>query len=284
MTLDVRRARGPAAATLRHEVEMLQRARHPGVIEVRSVEDQGSTIEVVTRGGYANIADANLTSDERASAAEYLSTTVNDLHQIGVAHGALTLDNVLIDEHRLPVLTGFSHAVLIDHPTHPLARADNEALAAVITRLTGAPPALPTTRPTTPPTKNRPRRWIAASICGAIALGAYAVIRHPARRAPPLNYHGGVLSFRGTAFHVGEAGDVLAAGRWHCAATPTIALLRPQTGEIWTFATWPSPSHPIAAMPLATVSGADALATRSDGKCDVLLVRRRHAPTLVLKP
>jgi hypothetical protein len=44
-------------------------------------------------------------------------------------------------------------------------------------------------------------------------------------------------------FALGEPGDVLLLGRWHCARAATPALYRPATGEVFYFSQWAKPGR-----------------------------------------
>ena len=83
----------------------------------------------------------------------------------------------------------------------------------------------------------------------------------------------GVLSLGGVSYAVGEAHDVAAVGRWACGA-PSLALLRPSTGQIWLYGAWPSGIAPVRPSLGAVVPGARRLAISHGAKCDTLFVVR----------
>lgn len=83
-------------------------------------------------------------------------------------------------------------------------------------------------------------------------------------------YQGGTLTVGPARFAVGRPGDVAAIGRWYC-GDATLALLRPATGEIWTFGPWPVGGTSVAAHLAGAVAGAVRLAVVRHDRCDTLL-------------
>jgi hypothetical protein len=146
-----------------------------------------------------------------------------------------------------------------------------------------------------------PSRWPRAFVAAVIAIVAALVFagviadghRRAARRtgapgcivgssAPTCaTYEGEVLTTRGAQFAVGQPGDVVAVGRWRCSEA-TLALLRPQTGEVWVFDRWPVGDEPVVGSPLGRVPDAIGLGMRASGHCDALLAVRRDGATAVL--
>jgi hypothetical protein len=60
-------------------------------------------------------------------------------------------------------------------------------------------------------------------------------------------------------FELGQPGDVVMLGAWHCDGTTMPALLRPATGEVFVFDAWASPGHDVTVHPAAVVHGARTL-------------------------
>ncbi|HZQ28691.1 MAG TPA: hypothetical protein VFA94_13425 [Acidimicrobiales bacterium] len=60
-------------------------------------------------------------------------------------------------------------------------------------------------------------------------------------------------------FTVGQRDDVVIAGDWACSGTATPALLRPATGEVYVFPSWPGAGQRVAGRLVATVAGAVGL-------------------------
>jgi hypothetical protein len=83
----------------------------------------------------------------------------------------------------------------------------------------------------------------------------------------------GLLSVGGVSYAVGESDDVAAVGRWDCGA-PSLALLRPSTGQIWLYRGWPSGTAPVRPSLGAVVPGARRLTVSHGATCDTLLVVR----------
>ena len=101
-----------------------------------------------------------------------------------------------------------------------------------------------------------------------------AVERQQAAGAPPgpggpppsLELSQGVLTFEGARYQVGQPGDTAAAGDWACRGRPTLVLLRPATGQLFTFDQWAEEGRDVTARPLGRVEGATGLrATDADG-------------------
>src|SRR5712692_7840779 len=89
--VEERSAVGEAATRLRHEARILQHARHPGVVELVELrEAEDGTVSVVTAliAGQA-LAGQRFSVSEVARVMAVLATTVADLHEVGVAVGAL---------------------------------------------------------------------------------------------------------------------------------------------------------------------------------------------------
>lgn len=76
-----------------------------------------------------------------------------------------------------------------------------------------------------------------------------------------------VVEADGRRFAVGEPGDVVAVGDWACTGRPTVAVLRPATGDVFVFATWASPGGAAEAGAAARVPRAVALRPGDDPTC-----------------
>jgi hypothetical protein len=145
----VRKGHGEAGRVLHREAVLLGRARHPGVEELLGQTTQGDTVEVVTAfvsGAPAPKAVSSVT--EVAGVMTVLATTVADLHDIGIVHGAVGGTRVIVGRDGRPVLVGFEQATALDGPpgrwpTSPLAAADTQALGALMAQLLEAVGAAP---------------------------------------------------------------------------------------------------------------------------------------------
>lgn len=82
-----------------------------------------------------------------------------------------------------------------------------------------------------------------------------------------------VLTVGGRRYRVGQAGDEVLVEDWDCDGTPTPALLRPGTGEVFIFPRWIERAE-LAVEPVLQVAGAEALVSEvTPGGCPTLAVR-----------
>lgn len=80
---------------------------------------------------------------------------------------------------------------------------------------------------------------------------------------------------------VGQAGDVVAAGDWDCTGRTTVAVLRPGTGEVFLFDTWPTQGHAVEVPSTALVEGAIGF-DRTDARCGPPRLRRADGAPFTL--
>lgn len=111
---------------LRHEATLLARAAHPGVVEVVSTRPGSLRLR---HAGTAVARLGPLAPDHAAAVVRRVATTVDDLHQLGLAHTRIDGDHVLVDAHGRPRLCGFAEAVDADAATRA---ADVAALGALL--------------------------------------------------------------------------------------------------------------------------------------------------------
>jgi hypothetical protein len=141
-------------ARLAHTASVLERARHPGVVELRSFRDEDERAELIVAWvASATAADLpHLPVRELAGLVAAVADTVADLHGIGIVHGALRAEHVLVAGDGRPVLCGFGDArVAGPGGDPPRPSTDVAALGALIDALLGAtdpPDATPTRRGT----------------------------------------------------------------------------------------------------------------------------------------
>jgi hypothetical protein len=102
----------------------------------------------------------------------------------------------------------------------------------------------------------------------------------PPGRACPA-YRDGILSVDGARYAVGARGDVAVTGRWSCGAA-LLALLRPATGAVWVYGTWPAGAASISPTLSAVIDGARRLAVVAGDHCDTLDVVRQDGTRLPL--
>jgi hypothetical protein len=106
-------ATSPAARSrLEHELAVLRVAQHPGVVTLVDVHDDHTGLRVRTAFcGSRTLADVgSLPTARVAGVVAALATTVADLHDLGIAHGRLAPDHVLIASDGRPVLCGLGDA------------------------------------------------------------------------------------------------------------------------------------------------------------------------------
>ncbi len=108
----VKRARDDESrARLRGEAMTLERARHPGVVELVGIteDDTETALSTLWLGGGA-FTTVEVPLRKLASLAASLAATIADLHDRGVAHRRVTPDHVLLDGLGRVVLVGFAEA------------------------------------------------------------------------------------------------------------------------------------------------------------------------------
>ena len=133
-----RRATGPDGEALRREAEILERARHPGVVElVAATTLDGATELLIADPRGRPLAELALSLEEVAGVVVALATTVADLHDIGIAHRGLVADAVTVADDGRVVLDGFASAIRLDGspaswPHHPAARDDDAAVGELL--------------------------------------------------------------------------------------------------------------------------------------------------------
>src|SRR5690606_29281617 len=72
---------------------------------------------------------------------------------------------------------------------------------------------------------------------------------------------------------LGEPGDVVVLGSWHCDGDASAALLRPATGEMFFFSDWAGQGEPLTVGASRQVAGAVGIRADPDGDgCDRLVV------------
>jgi hypothetical protein len=97
-----------------------------------------------------------------------------------------------------------------------------------------------------------------------------------------LRYSDGILTAGSARWQVGVAGDQVATGDWRCRGHGDLALLHPETGDVFIFDGWAAPDHDLAAAAAGRIEGGFALrASPGSGpgqSCQRLLVDRRDGP------
>ena len=109
----VKRSSDPrTGAALRAEGELLRMASHPGVVEVIRSQASGQGWELILRRvrGSDLVQQPCWTTEEVAGFGAAAATTLADLHDLGVVHGRIGPEHLLVDESGRPVLCGFGQA------------------------------------------------------------------------------------------------------------------------------------------------------------------------------
>lgn len=117
-----KRAESPQeAARLRHEAQLLEAARHPGVVEVLSLDGDPTQPVLLTAhvDGPTLAAAGLLPVQEVAGVLAAVAATLADLHQLGIVHGNLSDDHVILGRDGSPVLCGFGGGGRVgERPVH----------------------------------------------------------------------------------------------------------------------------------------------------------------------
>ena len=132
----VKRAGPDSAEALRREGERLERASHPGVVQVLSSTPttDGWELRLAHAGRPLSVARTDaFTVAQTAGLAAAVASTLADLHQLGVVHGRIDASHVLVGDHGRPVLCGFG-----DGSTPASPEDDVSALGTLLVGLLGS--------------------------------------------------------------------------------------------------------------------------------------------------
>jgi hypothetical protein len=192
----------PARDRLRREAAALRRGAHPNVVRLASFLDTTDRTELHLEhaGDHTLVTTAPPDGPAAVAFAASLAATVADLHGLGVVHGRLTPDHVVVAPGGRPVLCGLSEAQLGD------TTSDIRALATLLEVLASEVPA---------PGNRRDRRALATLLHAADRarngqpvptatdlarlLGAHPVTSYvpaPASSAPPSSAPGSAIASR----------------------------------------------------------------------------------------
>jgi tRNA A-37 threonylcarbamoyl transferase component Bud32 len=344
------------AERLRHEAQVLEVARHPGVVELVAAGADAVTLRLVD--GEPLSERTTRPGDELVVVAAAAAGTLADLHDIGVVHGSITAEHIVIDRRGQPVFCSFGRGAIDGGPDAPAAFGDVAALARTLaaaadpatarwicsaaakvnhgrrparrlaTRLAADTPTrripaaaaavkrgrrparrLPTGGAADalklPSRRHRRGALLTAAVAAAALLSVALVVlvapatgpsRASAPRpvAPPcpavdqgcrpILRTAGVVTVASGRYRIGDPGDQVVVGRWHCrGALP--ALLQPATGEVWAWDSWAGSAGALPARLLTRIPDARAVSVDPvPSGCDRLLVRRRDGEVVVIRP
>ncbi len=182
-------ARGTdAVERLEHESAVLVRAGHPGIVEVVGLNhpsDGEAELDTIWVGSHSLETMHCRSAAQLASLMIGATTTVADLHELGIAHGGIRASRVLVRDEGNPVLCGFGHAVEL----HDLDQRDRDAVVSADVEALGRMTQLLLDRDVghepTPDRRIRtilgPRRWPSGQVRALSAVAAAATSEDAAR-------------------------------------------------------------------------------------------------------
>ena len=100
------------ALRLRREAEVLDRAQHPGVVELVGCREVDGVVTLYTSfvGAHTLETSPPLPLNQAGAVVAMLAATVSDLHDLGIVHGRIDPSHVLLGPARRPILCGFTGA------------------------------------------------------------------------------------------------------------------------------------------------------------------------------
>ncbi|HEC09559.1 MAG TPA: hypothetical protein ENI86_08330 [Acidimicrobiales bacterium] len=112
--LVVKTGSGPEAERLRHEARVLAAVDHPGVVELIDVADSDGRVRLATAwiDGVDLVGEPPTTLIEVARTMAAVARTLADLHEIGIIHGDVSAEHIVVDSVGRVTLCGFSRALL----------------------------------------------------------------------------------------------------------------------------------------------------------------------------
>jgi hypothetical protein len=123
-----------SAELLRHERDVLEQVRHPGLVELAPDVDLTDPPMVATfLAGRSTLADRPpSTPTDIATAGAQVAVTLRDLHAAGWAHGAIEAGHCILGQAGGIVLCSLRRAVEISDVHHPAAADDVAQLVAML--------------------------------------------------------------------------------------------------------------------------------------------------------
>ena len=116
------------ALRLEHEAAQLEAARHPGVVELVGVDGHGiGSILLTAHVDGPTLAEVGrLPLEESAGLLAALASTLADLHVLGLVHGAVCPEHVIVGPGGRPVLCGLAYGGRSGEPAGPPALLPRE--------------------------------------------------------------------------------------------------------------------------------------------------------------
>jgi hypothetical protein len=110
------------AARLDQEAASLEAGRHPGVVELVGVDGHGVGAALLTAhvDGPALSSVGQLPLEEGAGVLAAVASTLADLHALGLVHGAICADHVILGPGGRPVLCALGYGGRIGEPAGPV--------------------------------------------------------------------------------------------------------------------------------------------------------------------
>lgn len=98
-----------------------------------------------------------------------------------------------------------------------------------------------------------------------------------------LAFRDGVLISDDTQLAVGAADDIAVTGDWDCDGSATLVLLRPTSGTVWHFPSWPAKHEAVTADLVTTQPDVVVMRARRDSSCDHLELGRADGSTATIE-
>lgn len=300
----VRTGAGGDASAIRREAGVLAAIAGPGapaVLEFVDDGDQATLVVAVAPPLNLERAPLGVVLDALARVAEVLARA----NRAGIGHGPVRDDDVLgsatgvtlsgwqrVDadpDHDIAEFGRLVERLAIHHGE--LTTVATRALAPNPPTFTALASALRVAIPHASRSSRRVRPHHAVAALAVIAAIGVTLVATPSRRARPLvlnaqrrvSVHGNVVERDGRRWAVGRPGDLVVTGAWRCDGRQLPALLRPQTGRVWVFTSWPTGAAPVIAHAATDVPGAVRLRVERGAGCEHLGVVDDQGRTTVVR-
>jgi len=147
-------------------------------------------------------------------------------------------------------------------------------------------PATESAAPPAPPATTRSARRSSTTTTTVTTTTTAAPVAALVWPRTQLDFRDGVLTTEdGARYRLGAPGDAAVTGDWGCRGRPTVALLRPSTGEVFAFDDWAEPGRDVVARPVGEVVGATGLEPADvdgDGCAELLVTAPGREPVTVV--